>query len=133
MNEKKQLKIGIDLLFVKPKKMNKRDRKIILKMLGSLTKSKITINLEETSDEIYKRIIQQCKFVVLPWTKERSNRVSGQLFDFIEEEVPVILPRYLALNGLGLKKVVPGVLTYDDNSEISFEKVIDNAISMCRE
>lgn len=94
----------------------KIERDIIINKLNRLrdVNKNVRIIIGEIDSEKYNRIINNCKFVALPWKEERMNRVSGQLFDFINNEIPIILPKKLAYFGLGTNDIVPGSIIYND-------------------
>jgi hypothetical protein len=94
----------------------KIERDIIINKLNQLREinKNVKVIIGEIDDKKYNNIINSCKFIALPWKEERMNRVSGQLFDFINNEIPIILPKKLAHLGLGTNDIVPGSIIYND-------------------
>ena len=98
----------------------KIERDIILNKLNQLRKinKNVKVIIGDIDDKKYNNIINSCKFIALPWKEERMDRVSGQLFDFINNEIPIILPKKLAHLGLGTSDIVPGSITYNDSNRL---------------
>jgi len=98
----------------------KIERDIILNKLNQLREinKNVKVIIGDIDDKKYNNIINSCKFIALPWKEERMDRVSGQLFDFINNEIPIILPKKLAHLGLGTNDIVPGSITYNDSNRL---------------
>ena len=97
----------------------------IVKTVESLEKNTLITGIfRYLPDEEYKEMIQRSSFVLLPYSKERSNGISAVMHDAFENNTPIIAPNMRPFNYY-VNKYSLGLL-YAPNEE-SFISVLKKA------